>query len=86
MPNTENQINNPIVFEEHNGVRVWTKWVQPLMKGYLFKCCDCGLVHEMQFRSLKREGKMTKAVTWAAEGLDIRRYRVEFRVRRRDDI
>jgi len=25
-------------------------WQQPVMKGYLMKCCDCGLVHEMDFR------------------------------------
>ena len=25
------------------------EWVQPRMKGYLFKCCDCGLVHRMNF-------------------------------------
>ena len=26
------------------------EWVQPIMKGYLMKCCDCGLVHKMDFR------------------------------------
>jgi len=26
------------------------QWEQPVMKGYLMKCCDCGLVHEMDFR------------------------------------
>ena len=26
------------------------KWQQPVMEGYLMKCCDCGLVHEMDFR------------------------------------
>ena len=26
------------------------KWQQPVMKDYLMKCCDCGLVHEMEFR------------------------------------
>jgi len=27
----------------------WTEWVCPT-KGYLMKCCDCGLVHELQFK------------------------------------
>lgn len=26
----------------------WSDWVHPL-PGYLTKCCDCGLVHEMEF-------------------------------------
>lgn len=26
----------------------WSEWVHPL-PGYLMKCCDCGLVHEMEF-------------------------------------
>lgn len=28
----------------------WTRWVQPNPECYWMKCCDCGLVHEMQFR------------------------------------
>lgn len=26
------------------------KWEQPVMNGYLMKCCDCGLVHKVDFR------------------------------------
>jgi hypothetical protein len=29
----------------------WTRWVQPVPKGYLMECCDCGLVHRMNFRT-----------------------------------
>lgn len=29
------------------------EWVQPRRKNYLMKCCDCGLVHRMNFRLLK---------------------------------
>jgi len=25
-------------------------WVQPTRTGYRMMCCDCGLVHEMDFR------------------------------------
>ena len=28
---------------------VWSEWVCPDPKGYLMKCCDCGLVHEAEF-------------------------------------
>jgi len=27
----------------------WSEWVCPDAKGYLMKCCDCGLVHEAEF-------------------------------------
>lgn len=33
--------------ERANG---WTRWVQPVKRGYLMACCDCGLVHRMDFR------------------------------------
>lgn len=26
------------------------EWVQPIKKGYKMACCDCGLVHKMDFR------------------------------------
>ena len=32
---------------EHN------EWVQPKRNGYRVSCCDCGLVHEMDFRVKK---------------------------------
>ncbi len=28
------------------------EWVQPRRKGYKMKCCDCGLVHVMEFQLL----------------------------------
>ncbi len=29
----------------------WCDWVTPKDNGYLMKCCDCGLVHEMEFKA-----------------------------------
>lgn len=29
------------------------EWVQPIRRGYRLMCCDCGLVHTMDFRVLK---------------------------------
>lgn len=26
------------------------EWVQPIRKGYKMACCDCGLVHVLDFR------------------------------------
>lgn len=27
------------------------EWVQPIRKGYKMMCCDCGLVHVLDFRT-----------------------------------
>lgn len=35
------------------GPRGFTEWIQPVKKGYLMVCCDCGLAHEMEFRVSK---------------------------------
>ncbi len=29
------------------------EWVQPVRKGYKMSCCDCGLVHVMEFRVVR---------------------------------
>lgn len=31
----------------------WTRWVTPEKSLYKMACCDCGLVHRLQFRSIK---------------------------------
>lgn len=28
----------------------YSRWVQPVPNGYKMACCDCGLVHDMDFR------------------------------------
>jgi hypothetical protein len=32
------------------------EWVKPVRKGYKLACCDCGLVHQFDFRV--RKGKI----------------------------
>jgi hypothetical protein len=32
----------------------WSEWVHPL-PGYLMQCCDCGLIHEMEFAIVPRD-------------------------------
>lgn len=29
------------------------EWVTPIHRGYKIACCDCGLVHDMDFRIIK---------------------------------
>lgn len=28
----------------------WSEWIQPTPTGYKMACCDCGLVHSLNFR------------------------------------
>ena len=37
----------------------WSTWVKPA-KGFLFKCCDCGLVHELEFKTIFRARRVKK--------------------------
>jgi hypothetical protein len=32
------------------------EWVQPRRRGYYMQCCDCGLIHRMNFRI--RDGRI----------------------------
>lgn len=31
----------------------WTDWIQPIRRGYKMACCDCALVHNLDFRVKK---------------------------------
>lgn len=39
--------------KHHGDDEGWSEWVCPDPKDYLMKCCDCGLVHQAQFRVAK---------------------------------
>ena len=58
----------------------WSDWQQPVMSGYLMQCCDCGLVHEMQFRVVEQTSPANDAGEWDAR--PIKNGRVSFRARR----
>jgi hypothetical protein len=34
------------------------QWVQPVRRGYKMECCDCGLVHTLDFRIRSRRIQM----------------------------
>ena len=57
----------------------WSEWVCPDPEQYFMKCCDCGLVHEMQFKVVKySEGD-------ECDGVDDPDVRGIFRARRRSN-
>ena len=57
----------------------WTDWVFPKTESYLFKCCDCGLVHEMQFKTFVESDR--KGESFSANFLP-KPIRAMFRARR----
>lgn len=65
----------------HAGADGWSDWTQPTMDGYRMACCDCGLVHEMQFEALKVTSHNADG-TWRATALSKDKYRVQMRARR----
>lgn len=37
-------------YKTYPGTPGFTEWIQPVRRGYKMCCCDCGLVHDMNFR------------------------------------
>lgn len=64
----------------HPGRGGWSEWVTPIMKGYRMQCCDCGLVHEMQFQVLEQIGPVRDDGTWSSR--PFKNGRVVMRARR----
>ena len=58
----------------------WSEWQHPKMKGYKMQCCDCGLVHEVEFRVMKVENR--RQWGWKDMELAGKDYEVELRMRR----
>ena len=41
----------------------WSEWQMPIMSGYKMACCDCGLVHDLDFQvvvEIGRNGPMSQ--------------------------
>lgn len=58
----------------------YSRWVAPLMKGYKMACCDCGLVHDLDFQIVKVL-KQNSDGTWEY-GKPLNNHRVLFRAKR----
>jgi hypothetical protein len=64
--------------EENEGG--WTDWICPKPDSYLMKCCDCGLVHEMQTRVANYESRPSEDFVVSSDP-DLQ---AQFRVRRHE--
>ena len=60
-----------------NKGRAFCDWQQPVMKKYFLACCDCGLVHEMQFRIVGVKKQAVQYRCRRAEGLTAARRKAQ---------
>ena len=51
------KIEQDFILHDEENEGGWSDWVCPKPDSYLMKCCDCGLVHEMQTRVAKYKPK-----------------------------
>ena len=59
----------------------WTDWQFPVLEKYRLGCCDCGLVHDFDFRVVKVT-KRNSDGSCETRALRSKDYCIEFRVRR----
>lgn len=65
-------------YENEDG---WCDWTCPTHKGYLMQCCDCGLIHNVEFKVLEVAEKKDDG-TWDATETDEGAFRVALRMKR----
>lgn len=59
----------------------WSETQYPIMRGYKMSCCDCGLVHDIDFEVFEIE-RFNKNGTFRGKEKRGKRWRVGMRVRR----
>jgi hypothetical protein len=64
----------------------WTDWQSPVMKGYLMQCCDCGLIHEMDFQVVRYVGEKDSSGNQMCDPINDIDIQALFRCKRRDDL
>ena len=60
----------------------WCDWVCPKPRGYLMQCCDCELIHEVDFRVARYESEDSEVYAV----VDDPNLQAQMRLRRRDDL
>ena len=63
----------------------FTKWIRPVMNGYHMSCCDCGLVHTINFRAIQIL-KRYKNGSYKYKDLNKKDYQVEMKIRRNEKL
>lgn len=72
-------MNYPVLKETNTG---WCEWQYPEMKKYRMACCDCGLVHTLQFAVVENTGRGPAKGEFVFRVLPSKKLRVRLRARR----
>ncbi len=64
---------------------IWTDWINPVMNRYHISCCDCGLVHTMNFRAFKVL-RVNKNGSQKVEILPKKIYKIDFKLFRNNKL
>jgi len=78
----EGGVTMPRMKVEVEGDDGWTRWISPRPGIYRMACCDCGLVHDIDFRAAKVVKGNPEKEDWEYIELDPKKYRVIFRAKR----
>jgi hypothetical protein len=62
----------------------WSDWISPKPRGYLMQCCDCGLIHEVDFDVVRYTGEPDENELSPCEVVEDKSYAATFRVRRHE--
>ena len=60
------------------------EWTRPHMRNFREQCCDCGLIHRLDFRIVDAKGRARPSLRSRGRSLPSPRLHVEFRTRRDD--
>lgn len=69
----------PRIYRVTTGPDGWSEWFAPHMVNYRMACCDCGLVHTLEFKVIKV--KSSPGAVFVS-GPEAKGHRVLFRARR----
>lgn len=67
--------------QEYANKNGWSDWILPIMRGYKLACCDCGLVHDMEFDAVVVQSKLKSKRLIKSTTLDKDLFRVQFRLK-----
>jgi hypothetical protein len=60
------------------------EWTRPRMRDFREQCCDCGLIHRLDFRIVDAKGRSLPSSRTKGRSRPSSRLHVEFRTRRDD--
>lgn len=63
----------------------FTDWIRPVMTGYHMSCCDCGLVHTINFQAIQIVARLNGA-WYRYKTLNKKDYQVEMKIRRNEKL